>query len=134
MKNNLIALGLAAGITLPMTADAFTIARGIRVNPIDSVIFEVIPPSSGEYGDFWCGAADYARRAKGASWTDFVYVVQGRSNSVTTERRTAVQFTLSSEAAGPRPQGWLHLGIKPGDRMSVQQANRFCYQRAIELR
>ena len=92
--------------------------------------FEVIPKSSGSYSDFWCGASEYSRRVKGASWTDRIYVVQGRSTSVTTGRRSAVQYTLSPVEVGvaPPPQGWLALGIKPGDSMSVQQAHSYCMQ------
>lgn len=134
MKNTLVALGLSIGVLMPLSAQAFTTSRGVRVNPVDSVIFEVIPKSSGEFGDFWCGASEYARRSKGASWSDLIYVVQGRSTSVTTGRRTAVQFTLSSANVGPAPQGWLRLGIKAGDRMSVQQANVHCHQRDVQLR
>ncbi len=133
MKNTLIAFGLTATLMAPLSAEAFTTARGVRVNPVDDLIFEVIPKSSGSYGDFWCGASEYARRVKGASWTDRIYVVQGRSTSVTTGRRSAVQYTLSPAEVGvaPPPQGWLALGIKAGDSMSVQQANTYCMQTPI---
>lgn len=136
MKRIMITLGLAAGCLQPIAAQAFTAKPGIRVNPIDSLIFEVIPTAGGDLRDFWCGASEYARRVKGAAWTDHVYVVQGRGTSVTTGRRTAVQFTLSPEEVGvpPSPQGWLRWGVKPGDSMSVQQARGYCHQRAVEQR
>ncbi|MEP1327197.1 MULTISPECIES: hypothetical protein [Rhodobacterales] len=136
MKRHLIMLCLAAGSLQPVSAQAFTAKPGVRVNPVDSQVFEVIPTSGGDLRDFWCGAAEYARRVKGAGWTDQVYVVRGRGASVTTGRRTAVQFTLSPAevAEFPRPQGWLRWGINPGDRMSVQQARGYCHQRETERR
>lgn len=128
MKKTLLAFGLAATLLGPVAAEAFTTPNGARVNSIDDLIFEVIPKTSGSYDEFWCGAAEYARRVKGAGWRDLIYVVRGRGTSVTTGRRSAVQFTLSPEEVGvaPPPQGWLALGVKPGDRMSVQQARRYC--------
>lgn len=134
MKNTLVALGLSVGVLAPIAAEAFTTARGTRVNPIDAQVFEVIPKSSGTVADFWCGASEYARRTKAAGWSDLIYVVQGRSTSVTTGKKSAVQFSLSASKAGPAPQGWLRLGIKAGDRMSVQQANTYCHQLEVELR
>lgn len=137
MKRKIITTGVAAAVALttlaPISAQAFTTPRGVKVNPVNDVVFEVIPKSSGFYGDFWCGASEYARRVQGADWTDRVYVVQGRSPSVTTNRRSAVQFTLSPEAANvpPPPQGWLALGIKAGGSMSVQQARTHCDQQPI---
>ncbi len=130
MKKQLISTALTAALLVPVSAEAFTTPRGVRVNPVDDVVFEVIPKSSGSYGDFWCGASEYARRVKGAGWRDLVYVVRGRGDSVTTGRRSAAQFTLSPDKVDlpPAPQGWLALGIKPGDRMSVQQARNYCDQ------
>ena len=128
MKKTLLAFGLAATLLGPVAAEAFTTPNGAKVNSIDDLIFEVIPKTSGSYDEFWCGAAEYARRVKGAGWRDLIYVVRGRGTSVTTGRRSAVQFTLSPEEVGvaPPPQGWLALGVKPGGRMSVQQARRYC--------
>ncbi|OIQ39196.1 MAG: hypothetical protein BM558_11820 [Roseobacter sp. MedPE-SW] len=128
MKNLLLAFGMTTTLLAPVAAEAFSTPNGVRVNSVDELIFEVIPKSSGSYDEFWCGASEYARRVKGAGWRDLIYVVQGRGTSVTTGRRSAVQFTLSPGKVGvaPPPQGWLALGIQPGDRMSVQQARRYC--------
>ncbi|WP_281955924.1 hypothetical protein [Pseudophaeobacter arcticus] len=135
MKNTLLALGLTAALVAPLTAEAFTTPDGVRINPVNDLIFEVIPQSSGSFSEFWCGASEYARRVKGAQWLDTIYVVQGRGTSVTTGRRSAVQFTLSPEQVGvsPPPQGWLALGIKPGNRMSVQQARSYCDRSPVRL-
>ncbi|MGR3760167.1 hypothetical protein ACUXV3_08530 [Roseobacteraceae bacterium NS-SX3] len=130
MRQALIACGLAAVLALPEAAAAFTTARGVRVNPVGNGVFEVIPRGAGRTGDFWCGAAEYARRELGAGWADRFYVVRGRGVSVTTGRRSAVQFTLDPQAAGVAPSrgGWLELGFRPGDSMSVQQGHTYCHQ------
>jgi nucleoside-specific outer membrane channel protein Tsx len=49
MKNTLLALGLTAALVAPLTAEAFTTPDGVRVNPVNDLIFEVIPQSSGSF-------------------------------------------------------------------------------------
>ncbi len=113
---------------LPETAAAFTGRRGTRVEPVNKVVFEVVPKGSGTGSDYWCGAADYARQALGAGWTDTIYIARGRGQSVTTGRRSAVQYTLNASAAGitPIPPSLSLNSLKVGDHMSVQQANSYC--------
>ena len=117
-------------LALPMSAEAFSARRHMRVYPVDELVFEVIAPTAAVAGDYWCGAADYAQRALGAPWTARIYIVRGRGPSVTTGRRTAVQFTLQPEAAGVRPIEPVFVMnlMKPGDNMSVAHAMRFCDQ------
>lgn len=131
MKKFALPLAAAALLTVPVVAEAFSTARGVRVNPVTSTIFEVIPRSSGSVDDFWCGAAEYARRSLGAGWRDPIYVVRGRGVSETTGRRSSVQFSVSATdvPGGLKDQHWLRVGIQPGDSMSVQQANTYCSQR-----
>jgi len=130
MKNLFSALGLACLTALPATAaDAFKANRGVRVLPVNDIVYEVVPRGSGGTWDYWCAAAQFARRGLGASWTDRFYVVRGRDLSVTTGRRSSVQFTLYPERAGVPPKtGWLSLGFRPGDSMSVQQGYGYCVQ------
>jgi len=115
-------------LSLPVGADAFSGRRDTRVNPVSDVVFEVIARGAAGAGDYWCGAADYAHRALGAPWSARIYIVRGRGPSVTTGRRTAVQFTLRPEAAGVTPiDPSLFLNrMTPGDNMSVTQASTFC--------
>jgi hypothetical protein len=132
MKKLISALGLACLTALPATAaDAFTTSRGVRVLPVSDVVYEVVPRGSGGTWDYWCAAAEYARRELGAGWTDRFYVVRGRDVSVTTGRRSSVQFTLYPERAGvPAKTGWLSLGFNPGESMAVQQGYSYCVQRS----
>ncbi|MFT7597005.1 MAG: hypothetical protein ACI8R4_004348 [Paracoccaceae bacterium] len=112
----------------PRPADAFNGKFGVRVAPVNDVVFEVVPRSSGTGPIFWCGAADYARQVLGAGWKTTIYIARGRGQSVTTNRRSAVQFTLDPSAAGITPiEPSLSLNaLKVGDNMTVQQANHYC--------
>lgn len=129
MKNFICALGLACLGAVPAVAEPFIANRGVRVLPVDSIVYEVVPGRSGGTWDYWCAAAQYARRELDANWTDRFYVVRGRDMSVTTGRRSSVQFTLYPERAGVIPKiGWLSLGFRPGESMSVQQGYGYCVQ------
>ncbi|KIC07796.1 hypothetical protein RA19_21965 [Leisingera sp. ANG-M1] len=130
MKKLFCALGIACLSALPSTsADALTTSRGVRVLPVNDVVYEVVPRGSGGTWTYWCAAAEYARRELGAGWADRFYVVRGRDVSVTTGRRSSVQFTLHPERAGISPKtGWLSLGFQPGESMSVQQGYSYCVQ------
>jgi len=113
---------------VPDVALAFSGRRGTRVEPVNNVVFEVVARGSGTGPDYWCGAADFARRALGAGWSDMIYIARGRGQSVTTGRRSSVQFTLDPAAAGITPiEPSLSLNaLKVGDNMSVTQANGYC--------
>lgn len=128
MKNLISAVGLACISALTAAAaDAFTTSRGVRVLPVNDIVYEVVPRGSGGTWDYWCAAAEYARRELGAGWTDRFYVVRGWDTSVTTGRRSSVQFTLYPQRAGvPAKTGWLSLGFSPGESMSVQQGYEYC--------
>lgn len=128
MRKTLILTAALAGL-VPFAASAFNAPYGARVNPVNNAVFEVVPRSSGNGPIFWCAAADYARRALGASWTTRIYIVRGRGVSETTGRRSSVQFTLDPAAAGIQPtQPSVALNaLRTGDNMSVQEANSYCH-------
>lgn len=117
-------------LCLPVPAEAFTGRRGTRVNPIATIGFEVIARTAGSSADYWCGAGEYAHRVVNAPWTTRIYVLRGRGPSVTTGRRSAVQFTLDPAAAGvvPQPQGLIVDLLAPGYSMQVQLAVTYCEQ------
>jgi hypothetical protein len=126
---------LAAGtvsVMLPVmlagAASAFNGQRGTRVGQVNKAVFEVVVRNTGAGPDYWCGAADYARRVLGASWQTEIYIARGRGASVTTGRRSAVQFTINPDAAGvtPIPPALSLNSLKVGDHMTVQKANTYC--------
>lgn len=130
MKQLIATLTLSATVlaALPDPADAFRSRYGSRVNQVNEHVFEVVPRSSGSGGEFWCAAGDYAQSQLRASWQDRVYIARGRGPSETTNRRSAVQFTLNPAAAGTAQTGGsFSLGsLEEGDNMSVQQAYSHC--------
>ncbi len=130
MKHIVTACTVAATLAtaLPDSADAFTSRSGARVNPVNSAVFEVVPRNSGRTNDIWCAASEFARRQLGAGWKTRVYVARDRGPSVTTGRRSAVQFTIDPQAAGITPVegGFFKNGFNVGDSMSVQQADGMC--------
>ncbi|MDE4173418.1 hypothetical protein PXK01_04575 [Phaeobacter sp. PT47_59] len=135
MKHVFASVCCVMALHLGSAAQAFTTSDGVRVNPVSPGVFEVIPQNSGSPRDFWCGASEYARRVLGAGWQDKVYVLRGRGVSVTTGKRSAVQFTLSAERIDVPSVGrrsWLRIGLRVGDALSVQQAGLYCHDRSID--
>lgn len=106
----------------------FKAPQGAEVNPVNNTVFEVVSRGAGSGPIYWCAAADYARRALGASWQTKVYIARGRGVSETTGKRSSVQFTLDAGAVGVTPStSWLSTNsLAAGENMSVQQANTYC--------
>ncbi len=120
-------LGALASV-IPDVSQAFSGRRGTRIAPVNDQVFEVVTRIGGLDYDYWCGASDFARRVLGAAWTARIYVARGRGPSVTTGRRSAVQFTLDPNGAGiAAVHGAARYGLlSVGDDMSVQQAAIYC--------
>lgn len=135
MKSVLSALGLAAMLAtaLPQSAAAFSGLRNTTVNPVDSARFEVMAPTAGSGPVYWCGAGDYAVKVLGADWTARIYVSRGRGPSDTTNRKTAVQFTMDPQAAQIEPiEPFIFLNaFRVGDNMSVSEAMNHCFKPRI---
>lgn len=130
MIKSVLFVGLvsATALWMPNAAEAFSGKKGTRVNPVDDAVFEVVARTAGSASDYWCGAADYARRALNVSWTATLYISRGRGPSETTNRRTAVQYTLDpGRAPGGTQNSILQFGdLIAGDKMSVQRAYQYC--------
>ena len=99
-------------------ADAHGISAGIGRAPRGTAVGPT----------YWCAAADYSQRGLKAAWTAKIYIARGLGPSVTTGRRSAVQFTLDPKAAGvtPTPPSLSINALKTGDSLSVQQAFTYC--------
>ncbi len=115
-------------LSTPAQAQAFSTQNGYRAYQVNNAVFEVVPRGRSRTNDYWCAAADFARRGLGAGWRQQIYIVRGYGPSEATGRKTAVQFTLDPQAAGVTPLegGGIRTGFQPGDSMSIQQANGFC--------
>lgn len=126
---SLAASALTVGLmVVPVVAEAFSARNGARVNPVNAAVFEVVPSGSTPGQQIWCAASEYARRALNAGWQSEIYVARSMGQSQTTNRRSAVQFTLDPGAAGITPvdQSLSLNSFAVGDHMSVSRANSFC--------
>lgn len=131
MKN--LSLATIAACLLGLTvsdASAFTSRDGSRVNPVSDAVFEVIPKTGGSGRNYWCAAGDYAQRALKARWEARLYIARSRGTSETTNRRSAVQFTLQSVPAGSSEQARNAAvnTLTRGDSMRVRDAFNLCQQ------
>lgn len=113
------------------TGGAFVTRNGVRVNPVNADVFEVLARPAGRASDFWCGAGNYARRALDAPDNALVYVVGGAGQGVTAKSPDAAQFSLKPPAevsgATGRAGSW---GPEVGAATSVGQARRSCRELA----
>ncbi|WP_170475971.1 hypothetical protein [Ruegeria arenilitoris] len=124
------AYSIAAAIALTVPTAASSAPNGYRTEPMNSTDFEVIPRARQDVDGYWCAAADFARRKLGAGWQQRIYVLRGYGPSLTTGRRTAVQFSLKMPTNVPQ-QNSSFQAFAVGESMSVQGANGRC--RAIPI-
>ncbi len=121
-------LFVSIGAAVIATAASATMPDGWEVNPVNSVVYEAV--SEGAHGGaaFWCAAGTYAEVHLKAKPGDEIYVARGAGPSVTTNRRSAAQFTLDPEAAGITPAESSGDLNEPnvGEHMSAGQARTFC--------
>ncbi len=124
----ILSVTLGAIILLGSPAMTSAAPNGYQTEAISNTEFEVIPRARRDVDGYWCAAADFARRSLGAGWQQRIYVLRGYGPSVTTGRKTAVQFSLKPPA-NVAQQGSISVGFKAGDSMSVQGANGRCSRR-----
>lgn len=119
---------IAALLIFVVPAPGEAMLRRLQVNPVNAHVFEVIGRGGTNGVEYWCSAADHAQRVLRAPWTARLYIARSLGPSVTTNRRSAVQFTLDPEAAGVTPSSpSLSINaLRTGDSMSVQQAHSYC--------
>lgn len=120
-----LSLAVLAVLT-PAWAGAWRAENRLEVNPISEAVFEVIgrPGSGGP--DYWCAAGDYAFRVLGAASNARVYLVRGRAGAVTSNRRSAVHFSLTPPS-NPEGENGLSLSVtRVGENLSIASAQNYC--------
>lgn len=136
MARSITALLVGAAIAAtPAFAQDFRSKKHIRVNPVNAAVFEVVGSGATRGHDYWCSAADYAIRALGADWSQRVYVARSLGPSATTNRVSAVQFTLDPSAAGISPietNASLNTFVV-GDSLKVNRAFSECQTRTTGI-
>lgn len=112
----------------PHAVQAFRSFGGLEVNPVTSHVFEVVGEPGTHGREYWCAASNYALRELNADWDAVIFIARKRGVSVTTGRKSAVQFTLDPEAAGVTPArptisiNWFRVG----DHIGMHQADSYC--------
>lgn len=124
-------LGVGAlAVTVAAPAFALDTRYGGRGEQVNDSVFEVTGRASAANGqEYWCNAAEYARRALNADWRDSIRIVRGRAPGEVINRKSVVQFTLDrgQDAAGVRNIN----SLEAGESLTVQRADIYCgYYRA----
>ncbi len=110
------------------STSGFVTNTGVRVNPVNANVFEVVPKAGARGSSpFWCGAGQYARRALGAQDNARVHVVGGVGPGVTSTSPDTAQFSLlpagQAEGATGRTGSW---GPSLGASKTVISARSGC--------
>lgn len=120
-----VMIAAVAGL-LPVSASAFIAENRLQVNPLPNGGFEVIgQPGSGP-AQYWCAAGDYALRVLGAGASRPVYMTRGIGAPVTSDRKSAIQFSLSAPEGGQAADSLTLSLDRVGDRLSVAFASNYC--------
>ena len=100
---------------------------GSGVYQINANVFEVVAPSIKGAPLYWCGAAEYARRALGAPWNATISISRGLGPSEATDKVSAVQFTLNPGALGiAEIRSSTPNSLPVGDTKTITDANLYC--------
>ncbi len=115
-------------VATPQTGHAFAATNGLSVEPVTDAVFEVNDWRGSPASAFWCAAANYARRQLKADWQRRLFIARTMGPSVTSNRGSAVHFTVNQDAAGVAAAGAGNsLGsFVVGDNMTIQRANGYC--------
>jgi len=101
---------------------------GFEIHPVNDVVYEAV--SDGAHGGaaFWCAAGLFVEAKLKAPPKTEIYVVRGAGPSVTTNRRSAAQFTIEPEKAGVTPaESSSDLNnLVVGEHMHASLARNFC--------
>ncbi|WP_147238882.1 hypothetical protein [Rhodosalinus halophilus] len=118
---------LAMAATAP-PAGAFTAVNRLDVNPLPQAgAFEVIQSRGAGPRQFWCAAADYARRELGAPASQRIVLARPRHPAATAPGRTAVTFRMAPRGARPESRGGVSTTVRiPGEAYSTFFARGFC--------
>lgn len=122
---------LLAGLVLGLVATqagAFRAENGLDVNPLPGpATFEVIQSRGAGPMQFWCAAADYARRELNGDASDRVVLTEPRHAAATDPRREGVSFRLVAREARQETTGRGFATVREaGETYSVSMAENLC--------
>lgn len=113
----------------PAWASAWQAENYLRVNPVTDGVFEVVGRSGSGGVEYWCAAGDYARRVLNSSATQRIYIVRGQGPSITTDRKSAVQFSLTAPAGSYTDPELVLSVTRVGENLNAASARNYCLDR-----
>ena len=121
----LASVGLVLSV-LALPAQAYRALNWLQVNPVREGVFEVVgQPGSGP-AQYWCAAGDFARQVLGVAANQRIYIARGRGPSETTNRRSAVQFSLTPPPGADTTPGLSLSVTRPGENLRAAAARFYC--------
>lgn len=121
-----MATGAMCLALLPEAGSAWTAWNNLRVNPVRDAVFEVVGQSGSANVDYWCAAGDYARRVLSLPLGQRIYIVRGRAEVQTTDRKSAVQFSVQAPANVKNQTIGLLSVTRVGENISAAMAFDYC--------
>lgn len=120
---------LAFGLAGPAAANSYIPDYPYVTAPLPSGFEVTFTRPGGGPPDYWCAAADHARRTLGASRSQRIYLSQAEGPSSSRSGRKGVGFSLTEPASGAAGSS-LSLSIKSvGDSLTIAQAQGYCGDR-----
>jgi len=123
----LCALTVAALAASPVLA--FTASNYMRVNPVNTSVFEVVARGGARPGDYWCAAAEYLLYKGSTNATQRIYLVRELGAAETANRRSAAQFSLQAPSGVDTNPGVTMSVQRVGENLSAAMARDQCYDR-----
>ena len=123
----LCALTVAALAASPVLA--FTASNYMRVNPVNTSVFEVVARGGARPGDYWCAAAEYLLYKGSTNATQRIYLVRELGVAETANRRSAAQFSLQAPSGVDTNPGVTMSVQRVGENLSAAMARDQCYDR-----
>lgn len=129
LKRSLLAVALIGA--MPNTALAYRAPNNNVVTPVSDSVFEVVGRVGTSAADFWCGAGDYALRFLDARPGQRIYVVREMGPSVTSNRRSAVHFSLSPPEGADTRTGLILSVKRQGENIPAAMAQNYCLNHKV---
>ncbi len=118
--------GLAACVSGAPLSPQYVAVNGLRVVPFDDGRFEVVARPGTGAADYFCAAADYAARFRGAQGADRVVVRRPDGPSLANPGGRSVVFEVAPAGSVARTRGLLVRTNEAGANRTVAHARALC--------
>ncbi|WP_333683027.1 hypothetical protein [Pontibaca methylaminivorans] len=125
----LAVMTLALCLAAPQVALSWRAVNRQEVFPLGNGVFEVLSRPGAGPRQFWCAAADYARRVLDAPAAQRIYIHRGIGPSMTRPDYKAVQFAFQPPPGARTDHGYALSLDAVGDSQRTAAARQFCHDR-----